>query len=90
MALEKDAVTAMEAQNLLLGFDHSGKHHTTAADASTSFIIDPVAYRVGEAQVHAVADRFEEMVLFDELIDANATLSSQQVLQSQHLTNTDI
>ncbi|KAG5775076.1 hypothetical protein H9Q73_011247 [Fusarium xylarioides] len=50
MALEKGAITAVEAQNLLLGFDHSGKHHTTAADASTSFIIDPVADRVGEAQ----------------------------------------
>ncbi|TVY67688.1 putative transcriptional regulatory protein [Fusarium oxysporum f. sp. cubense] len=76
MAMEKDAIAAGEAQNLLQGIDETGEHHTTAEEAFTSFIFDPVSDRVGEARVHAMADRFEEMVVFDELIDKNTTLPS--------------
>ncbi|KAF5694350.1 Aromatic peroxygenase [Fusarium denticulatum] len=73
VAMQKDAIAAREAQNLLQGIDQAGEHHTTAEEAFTSFIFDPVSDRVAEAQVHAMADKFEEMVVFDELIDKNTT-----------------
>ncbi|KAF5715987.1 C6 transcription factor [Fusarium mundagurra] len=74
MAMQKDAIAAGEAQNLLQGINQTGEHHTTAEEAFTSVIFDPVSDIVADAQVHAMADKFEEMVVFDELIDANATL----------------
>ncbi|PNP81169.1 hypothetical protein FNYG_05636 [Fusarium nygamai] len=73
MAMQKDAIAAGKAQNLLQGIDQTGEHHTTAEEAFTSFIFDPISDRVAEAQVHAMADKFEEMVVFDELIDKNTT-----------------
>ncbi|KAM0418945.1 hypothetical protein ACHAPT_012103 [Fusarium lateritium] len=69
MAMQKDAIAAREAQDLLREIEQSGQHHTTAAEAFTSFIFDPASDRAREAQVHAMADTFEEMVIFDELID---------------------
>ncbi|KAL9562511.1 hypothetical protein ACKAV7_013594 [Fusarium commune] len=75
-AMQKDAITAGEAQNLLRGIDQTGEHHTTAEEAVTIFIFDPVSERVAEAQIHSMADRFEEMVVFDELIDKNTALTS--------------
>ncbi|KAH7236874.1 uncharacterized protein BKA55DRAFT_694497 [Fusarium redolens] len=72
----KDALAAREAQNLLRGIDQTGEHHTTAEEAFASFIFDSVSKKVAETQVHAMADRFEEMVVFDELIDKNTALSS--------------
>ncbi|KAF5646412.1 apo9 cpo9 [Fusarium tjaetaba] len=73
MAMQKDAIATGEAQNLLQGIDQTGEHHTTAEEAFTSFIFGPVSDMVAEAQVHAMADKFEEMVVFDELIDKNTT-----------------
>ncbi|KAK2922753.1 hypothetical protein FoTM2_017606 [Fusarium oxysporum f. sp. vasinfectum] len=69
MAMEKDAIAAREAQDLLRGIDQSVEHHTTSVEAFTSHIFDPVSDRDGGVQMHAMADRFEEMVVFDELVD---------------------
>lgn len=76
MAMRKDAIAAGEAQNLLREVDQTGEHHTTPEEAFTSFIFDFVSERVAEAQIHSMAGRFEEMVIFDELIYKNTALSS--------------
>ncbi|KAH7470322.1 hypothetical protein FOMA001_g14475 [Fusarium oxysporum f. sp. matthiolae] len=76
MAMQKDAIAAGEAQNLLRGVDQTGEHHTTPEEAFTSFIFDFVSERVAEAQIHSMAGRFEETVIFDELIYKNTALSS--------------
>ncbi|RYC91286.1 hypothetical protein BFJ63_vAg5874 [Fusarium oxysporum f. sp. narcissi] len=55
MAMQKDAIAAGEAQNLLRGVDQTGEHHTTPEEAFTSFIFDFVSERVAEAQIHSMA-----------------------------------
>ncbi|CAG7558172.1 unnamed protein product [Fusarium equiseti] len=73
MAMEKDAIAAREAQDLLRGIDQSVKHHTTSVEAFTSHIFDHVSSRDGGVvQMHTIAARFEEMVVFDELIDKDS------------------
>ncbi|KAG7423470.1 Conidial development protein fluffy [Fusarium oxysporum f. sp. raphani] len=72
MAMQKDAIAAREAQDLLRGIDQSVEHHTTSVEAFTSHIFDPVSDKDGGVQMHAMADRFEEMVVFDELIDKDS------------------
>ncbi|RGP64023.1 nitrate assimilation regulatory nira [Fusarium longipes] len=74
MAMQKDAIAAREAQKLLRGVEQSGGHHPTAAEAFTSFIFDPVSEKINEAQVHTMADRFDELVVLDELIEKDAAL----------------
>ncbi|KAK7571425.1 hypothetical protein V3481_018639 [Fusarium oxysporum f. sp. vasinfectum] len=74
MAIEKDAIAAREAQDLLRGIDQSVEHHTTSVEAFTSHIFDPASDRDGGVQMHAMADRFEEMVVFDELVDKDSVL----------------
>jgi len=76
MAMEKSAISAQEAQRLLRGIEQSGEHHAAAAEAFTSFLFDPGSNRASEAQVHSMADRFEEMVVFDELINTDSALAS--------------
>ena len=66
MAMEKSAISAHEAQRLLRGIEKSGERHIAAAEAFTSFLFDPGSNRASEAQVHYMADKFEEMVVFDE------------------------
>ncbi|CAG7559863.1 unnamed protein product [Fusarium equiseti] len=76
MAMEKSAISAQEAQRLLRGIEQSGEHHAAPAEAFTSFLFDPGSNRASEAQVHSMADRFEEMVVFDELINTDSALAS--------------
>jgi hypothetical protein len=73
MAMQKDAIAAREAQELLQEIEQSAQHHAAANEAFTSFIFDPVFSITSEAQVHAMADRFEEMVLFNEFIERDFT-----------------
>jgi hypothetical protein len=49
------------------------KHHTTSVEAFTNHIFDHVFNRDGGCvQIHTIAARFEEMVVFDELIDKDS------------------
>ncbi|QKD59106.2 uncharacterized protein FOBCDRAFT_144586 [Fusarium oxysporum Fo47] len=73
MAMQKDAIAARETQELLQEIEQSAQHHAAANEAFTSFIFDPVFSITSEAQVHAMADRFEEMVLFNEFIERDFT-----------------
>jgi hypothetical protein len=77
MAMQKDAMAAQEAQRLLRGIEQSGEHHPTAAEAFTNFLFDPVSDRINEAQVHTMVDRFEEMVVFDELINKDSAIAQE-------------
>lgn len=73
MAMQKDAIAARETQEHLQEIEQSAQHHAAANEAFTSFIFDPVFSITSEAQVHAMADRFEEMVLFNEFIERDFT-----------------
>ncbi|PCD28602.1 hypothetical protein AU210_011161 [Fusarium oxysporum f. sp. radicis-cucumerinum] len=73
MAMQKEAIAARETQELLQEIEQSAQHHAAANEAFTSFIFDPVFSITSEAQVHAMADRFEEMVLFNEFIERDFT-----------------
>ncbi|EWY84386.1 hypothetical protein FOYG_11846 [Fusarium oxysporum NRRL 32931] len=73
MAMQKDAIPARETQELLQEIQQSAQQSAAANEAFTSFIFDPVFSITSEAQVHAMADRFEEMVLFNEFIERDFT-----------------
>jgi hypothetical protein len=60
-----------EGQGLREYIEQNGHHHANGAGALAKLIYDPVSAGASEAQIHEMAMRFDEIILFDELTIEN-------------------
>jgi hypothetical protein len=71
MAMEKDAITAREAQHLRIFVEKNGEHHETPVEPFTSILFDPSGPEIRDVQLRTMASKFEDLVLFDNYTNVN-------------------
>jgi hypothetical protein len=71
MAIQNEALSSAEAREVMGKLKERGSHHETSEGVVGSFTIDFDLFmtKPDKADVHNVAQRFEEFAIFDELID---------------------
>jgi hypothetical protein len=71
MAMEKNAITAREAQHLRGFVEKNGEHHETPVEPFTSILFDPSGSDIRDVQLRTMASKFEDLVLFDNYTNVN-------------------
>lgn len=66
MAMQKNAFTAHESKEIMEWVEGNGRHHAKVIEPFTTFIFDPTSADASGSQTHAMALKFDEMILFDE------------------------
>ncbi|CAO2658120.1 Nn.00g073800.m01.CDS01 [Neocucurbitaria sp. VM-36] len=68
LALQNGAITAQEAKSMMVEFQGYGEHHKAAEGVLTDSVLDFQAAieNRGDARVDQLAEKFDELVMFDE------------------------
>lgn len=74
MAVRDGGITGLEARSIRKLLQEKGKHHTTDDAVKGSFMIDmdlAIRNKIEEAKVEKLAEKFEEVVIFDDLVSTD-------------------